>query len=68
MSLKQQIFELCNKMAQNGWRELILSVINNQLDIRQDSANRLTAESLKQLVAGINRNIRAFKDYRVCGN
>ncbi|WP_298511834.1 hypothetical protein [uncultured Kordia sp.] len=65
--MKEEIFKLCNKLAQNGWRELILSVTKNQLDIEQNSADKLK-EALLMPIDEINRDLEGFDDYRLDGN
>lgn len=67
MTLKDQIFDLCNKLAQNGWREMILSVTNNQLDIKQPTADKLR-EVLLEPNTIIDRKFSGFEDYRLDGN
>lgn len=66
MKLLQQVFELCNKLAQNGWREMILSVTNNQLDIKKDSAEKLKEALLKPIT--VDRTFTGFEDYRLDGD
>ncbi len=66
MALKDQIFSLCNKLAENGWRDMILSVTNNELDIKQDSAEKLKEALLKPIT--IDRTFSGFEDYRLDGN
>lgn len=68
MALKDDIFNLCTKLSQHGWRELMLSVTNNQVDIQQVSADSLVAELLKSVAENVNRTIRGFEDYRLDGN
>ncbi|WP_294820792.1 hypothetical protein [uncultured Flavobacterium sp.] len=62
MALINEIFDLCNKLAQNGWREMILSVTNGQLDIRQDAAEKLRSALLEPLT-NIDREFPGFEDY-----
>ncbi len=66
--IKAAIFNLCTKLAQNGWRELLHSVTNNQLDIQQTSPDALVAELLKPLGNNLNRTIQGFEGYRLDGN
>lgn len=67
MALKGEVLKLCNKLTKNGWRDLILSVTNNELDIKQSSANKLK-EALLKPIDEINRGIPGFDDYRLDGN
>ena len=62
MALKDELFALCNKLAQNGWREMILSVTNNQLDIKQSSSEKLK-DSLLETINQIDRDFFGFEDY-----
>jgi hypothetical protein len=62
MALKNEVFNLCNKLAQNGWRELILSVTNKQLDIKQPSAEKLK-NALLAPINKIDREFPGFEDY-----
>jgi hypothetical protein len=66
MLIKQNIFDLFNKLSENGWRELILSVTNNQLDIKQPSVLKLIEELLKPIIK-INRDIAGFQDFSLEG-
>ncbi len=49
MSLAKQVKSLCDRLEGFGWRDLLLTITDGQLDIRQKSVKALEAELVKPL-------------------
>ena len=66
MPLIDQVKSICDRLAPLGWRDLILTVTNNALDISQPTnAKLLTA--LTTALASIDRTKRGFEDFDANG-
>ena len=61
-SLISKTNTLCKKLSQNGWREMLLAVTNNQLDIKQKSEEELLLQ-LKNSLTKIDRTFPGFEDF-----
>lgn len=61
MSLIEQVRQICNRLAEHGWRDLFLQ---HGLDI---SAADLKQELLKDIHAKINRKLKGFEDFSLEG-
>ncbi|SEB22144.1 hypothetical protein [Pedobacter hartonius] len=62
MNLIQNVNELCSKLASHGWRDMLLSVTNNELDIVQKTHENLRKALLAPL-NNIDREFPGFEDY-----
>ncbi len=62
MALIDQVKAVCDRLSPLGWRELLLSVTADQLDIQQPRSADLNAELGKQL-SHINRSQPGFEDF-----
>lgn len=60
MSLIEQVRQICNRLAEHGWRDLFLQ---HGLDIAADD---LKTELLKEL-PNINRQLKGFEDFALEG-
>lgn len=67
MALIDKVKQLLDKLSDNGWRDLLLEVTGNKLDIKQENSESLREELLKPIET-INRNIKGFDDFRLDGN
>jgi hypothetical protein len=67
MTLLQSVKDVCDRIAPLGWRDLLLRVTSNQLDIRQPSANALQSALLADLT-NIDRNFPGFVDFSTDGH
>src|SRR5712672_3590219 len=66
MPLINQIKTICDRLAPLGWRDLLLAVTSNALDISQTTnAKLLTA--LTTTLASIDRTKRGFEDFNPNG-
>lgn len=61
MSLIEQVRQICNRLAEHGWRDLFLQ---HGLDI---TAANLKQELLKAIHAKINRKLKGFEDFSLEG-
>ena len=66
MSLIDDVKTVCDRLAPRGWRNLLLSVTNNALDISQPTAARLQTALTRSLPA-INRTRMGFGDFSAAG-
>jgi hypothetical protein len=62
MSLIEDLKIVCDRLAPLGWRDLLLAVTNNSLDISQPTTTKLKS-ALKTPVASIDRSKRGFEDF-----
>ncbi len=67
MSLIDDVKALCDRLAPRGWRDLLLSVTANGLDISQANAASLAA-ALIQPIGTINRGHAGFDDFHGTSN
>ena len=66
MSLIDDVKTICDRLAPAGWRNMLLGVTNNLLDISQPSAARLKAV-LTAPLAVIDRTKPGFEDFNSAG-
>ena len=66
MALIDNLFTLVNRLAPRGWRNLLLSVTNNQLDILKPTKAALATELAKVLTL-IDRTKPGFQDFNTSG-
>jgi len=66
MSLIDDVKTVCDRLAPLGWRNLLLSVTNNALDISQPTATRLQTVLTRSLPV-INRMRPGFEDFTSAG-
>jgi hypothetical protein len=66
MALIDDVKAACDRLAPLGWRDLLLRVTGNELDIRQPTTNRLRTALLAPL-ASIDRSGLGFTDFSVGG-
>lgn len=66
MALINDVKTICDRLAPLGWRDLLLRVTDNELDISQTSAARLKNELTKTL-STVNRS-DGFADFHPQGN
>jgi hypothetical protein len=62
MALIDDVKTVCDRLSALGWRDLLLAVTSNQLDISQATAAALETELNKQLPA-IDRTAPGFEDF-----
>ena len=62
MSAIDDLKAACDRLAPLGWRDLLLAVTNNDLDIAQPTNAKLKAALTKPLVT-IDRSKRGFEDF-----
>lgn len=62
MSLIDDVKTVCDRLAKRGWRELLLTVTNDSLDILQPTKAKLKAALVKPL-ATIDRQRVGFEDF-----
>lgn len=63
MALIDDVKTICDRLAPLGWRDLLLRVSNNALDIRQASADALKAALTKPLTT-VDRTVPGFADLK----
>src|SRR5882724_8556507 len=66
MTLLDDVKAACDRLAPLGWRDLMLHVTGNALDIRQASAPALQTALLAPLPS-IDRSVQGFGDFAVDG-
>lgn len=66
MALIDDLFKLVKRLAPLGWRDLLLSVTSNGLDIAQPTKAALAAE-LAKVLTSINRTKPGFQDFNTSG-
>lgn len=66
MALIDDVKAVCDRLAPLGWRDLLLHVTQNRLDIRQDTPKALAAVLSADLTA-IDRSFPGFMDFSVEG-
>jgi len=66
MPLIDDVKAVCDRLAPLGWRNLLLAVTGNALDIRQASASTLQSALLATLPT-IDRHVDGFADFAVGG-
>lgn len=62
MPLIQDVKAVCDRLGPLGWRDLLLRVTRNQLDIQQSSVEKLQSVLLSDIVT-IDRNFPGFEDF-----
>jgi len=62
MSLINALKKVCDRLAASGWRDLLLSVTNNDLDIAQPTKAKLKT-ALSKPLATIDRSRKGFEDF-----
>lgn len=67
MSLIGNVKTLCDRLAPLGWRDLLLAVTNNALDISQ-STNAKLKTALTSPLATIDRTKKGFEDFQHAAN
>lgn len=67
MSLIDDVKALCDRLDTRGWRNLLLAVSGNKLDIRQPTAAKLKS-ALAAPLATIDRTRAGFEDFHPSGN
>ncbi len=67
MSLIGDVKKLCDRLAPLGWRDLLLDVTNNALDISQPTTAKL-ATALNKRLRVIDRSKMGFEDFHPNGN
>ena len=67
MSLIDDVKTICDRLAPLGWRNLLLTVTNNELDILQPTSDALKA-ALTNPLKTIDRSARGFEDFHPNGN
>jgi hypothetical protein len=66
MALIDDVKELCDRLAPLGWRDLLLSVTHDALDIRKRTPEALRQELTKDLLI-VDRNTPGFEDFGTHG-
>jgi hypothetical protein len=66
MPLIDQVKIICDRLAPLGWRELLMTVTGNSLDITKPTADALRIELTKSL-ATIDRSFSGFEDFAAAG-
>ena len=66
MPLINDVKALCDRLAPLGWRDLMLRVTNQALDISQPTQAKLRSELTKKL-GPINRGVAGFEDFSLSG-
>jgi hypothetical protein len=66
MSLIDDVKTICDRLAPLGWRDLLLAVTNNSLDISQPTTTKLKS-ALKTPVGSIDRSKKGFEDFNQIG-
>ncbi len=67
MSLTGDVKTICDRLAPLGWRELLLAVTNNALDISQPTNAKLKT-ALTTPLTTIDRSMRGFEDFHRTAN
>lgn len=67
MSLIDDVKTICDRLAPRGWRDLLLAVTNNALDISQPTKGKLKA-ALAAPLATIDRSTNGFEDFHPTAN
>ena len=67
MSLTGDVKTICDRLAPLGWRELLLAVTNNALDISQPTNAKLKT-ALTTSFPTIDRSTRGFEDFHRTAN
>ncbi len=67
MSLIDDVKTICDRLAPRGWRQLLLNVTNNSLDISQSTAANLSI-ALTASIPSIKRSVAGFADFNPNGN
>lgn len=66
MPLIDQVKIICDRVAPLGWRDLLMTVTGNSLDIKKPTGAALRAELTKSL-ATIDRGVSGFEDFASAG-
>jgi hypothetical protein len=66
MALIDDLKEACDRLAPLGWRDLLMKVTENALDIQQPTTSALRAALLAPL-ASIDRTLSGFTDFAGTG-
>jgi hypothetical protein len=67
MALIDEVKAVCDRLAPLGWRDRLLSVTGNTLDIAQ-STNAKLMTALTAVLPGIDRTQRGFEDFHPTAN
>ena len=67
MALIDEVKKVCDRLATRGWRQILLNVTSNGLDIKQGSKANLKAALTKPL-ASIDRSAAGFEDFHPTAN
>ncbi|MCU1246993.1 MAG: hypothetical protein JWQ49_22 [Edaphobacter sp.] len=67
MTTLQRVKDVCDRLAPLGWRDLLLRLTGNQLDIRQATPEALKTALLANL-RSIDRTFPGFADFATDGN
>lgn len=67
MSLLDDVKKICDRLAPLGWRDLLLSLTNDKLDIAQPNVAAL-AKTLSAALKDIDRNRMGFEDFHPLAN
>jgi hypothetical protein len=62
MALIDEVKAICDRLAPLGWRDLLLKVTNNTLDILQPTGTQLQA-ALTAAIPKIDRKVKGFEDF-----
>ena len=69
MALIDKVKQLCDRLVPLGWRDLLLRVTRNALDIQQPTAAALQATLMSPIPdANIDRTIAGFQDFAPGGS
>lgn len=66
MALIDEVKAICDRLAPLGWRDLLLAVTNNGLDISQPTTGKLRV-ALTTTLPTIDRGKRGFEDFHSAG-
>ena len=67
MSLMDDVKKVCDRLAPLGWKDLLLTVTNNALDISQPTTAKLK-KALGLPLATIDRTVSGFEDFHRTAN
>src|SRR4051812_23678946 len=62
-SLISQVTTVCQRLASDGWRDLLLAVSHDELDIAADDLGTVLSQPLSQ----IDRTVPGFEDFALAG-
>ena len=62
MALIDELQKICQRLAPLGWRDLLMKVTHNSLDIQQTSPAKLKA-ALTKPIANVDRTLPGFEDF-----